>query len=222
MKSITNLDLYVAGLNMPVMVQSALVPSRPPFELVDARDLNKIKMPKVNSFTGELVPSDKICKSFMVNGSRLPVPAYVLADCAPEKSSSIAFSKFVEAYCIPLFYVDSFYNLIPMKGYEENYALVQAALNRKFLAAITQATFMNCSSVLCLVPYEDCIRMYKLRFDSQFAPVEPFEKPVVDLNTPVSETLLETLESNVSIFDLSEYQDHFTANFEKWLATIAN
>jgi len=222
MKSITNLDIFVAGLQMPVLVQSAVKTSRPSFELADSRDMNKIKMPKINSFTGEIVPNDKVCRTFNLGDRRLPVPPELLADFAPEKSTSIGFNRFVDAFTIPLFYIESFYNLIPQKGYEENYALVMEALNRQFVAGITQATFMNCSSVLCIIAYEDCIRMYKLRFDSQFLPVEPFVKPQINPDVPVFETLCETISNNIYIFDLSVFKDQFTEKFEQWLAAVSN
>jgi non-homologous end joining protein Ku len=184
----------------------------------DSRDLAKIKMPKINSLTGEPVPNDCLCKVFVKDGERIKVPEEALASFTSSKPDSIPFDYFVDAVNIPYFYFDSFYHLHPQKGWEENYALLLQALNYMSVAGITQSVFLNCSSTLALVTYEDIIYLYKLHFNSQLLPVEQYAKPVIDMDSAVFKSLCDFINSKTDFLDLSGYSDSFSDKFNAWLS----
>lgn len=222
MKSITNLNVSVAGLSIPVSVCPALTTSRPSFEMADSRDMAKIKMPKINSITGEPVPPEFLCKVFNKDGTRIKVPEEALASFAPSKPDTVIFENFVDFSSIPGFYYDSFYQLYPQKGWEENYALLLEGLKYMNVNAITQSVFLNCSSILALMAWDDAIYLFKLHFDSQILPVEQFASPSVNPDSAVFKSLCDFINTRTNFFDLSLYTDSFNEKFTQWQASMDN
>jgi DNA end-binding protein Ku len=64
MKSIWNCSLVFGELVIPVKLFSATKQSQLEFEMVDSRDIGKIRLSRFNESTGELVPNEYIGKAF--------------------------------------------------------------------------------------------------------------------------------------------------------------
>ena len=89
MKSIWNCSLVFGDLVIPVKLYSATKQSHLEFEMVDSRDLGKIRFSRFNENTGEIVPSEFIGKAFNLDGSLVPVDPSLVSSSFPKNQTGL-------------------------------------------------------------------------------------------------------------------------------------
>jgi DNA end-binding protein Ku len=214
MLSIWNCSLLINGLEVPVKLLSATQNSRPVFEMVDSRDMAKIRNIHTNEKTGIPVPQAYIGKSYGEGENKILVSPEMIESCLPTKSNQLIFNYFVDLMRFPSHYVDTFYYLDPVAGDELNYALLLEGLSGLYVAGIAQATFLNTCALFALVPLEGKLVLYKLRFDAMILPFPvPVLPPLTESHAAIMNELTAYMAANTDEFDVSAYKDTFAEDF---------
>jgi DNA end-binding protein Ku len=113
MKSLWNISLIIGSLILPVKVFGATKKTNPEFEMVDSRDLTKIKFIRCNAETGEIVPNEFIGKAYNEEGQLIPVTEDLIKSCLPGKINHLSFDQFFLSFELPPIYHKNFYILCP-------------------------------------------------------------------------------------------------------------
>jgi DNA end-binding protein Ku len=174
MKSIWNPIISICGLTFSCNMFSALTSTKIPLELVDVRDLAKIRFLKVNEITGEVVPPEFIGKALRMDDGIKLVPQNILNALTPVNSKEIIFENFVNISDLPHSKVEKFYWLLPSAKSETNYLMAFRALTELQVFGISTAVFMGCNHQVALGFLNDTLILYVLNFEHQ---VQHLEKP---------------------------------------------
>lgn len=218
MKSLWNCSLAFGNLVIPVQLCNSTQQSHLAFSMVDSRDMSKISMNRFNSVTGEFVPSEFVGKAFDLDGTMVPVSRELIASCIPEKSNILGFTHFAPFSAIDAVRFDSFFYLMPVAGHEADYAIILNQLQSLDMCGITQSYYQNLSALFVIAAHAGFLVLHKIRFDSNFIPVEAPVLPDVSTSFPeLKSYLISFFTDHVAPFDGSAYVDTFT---ESLLSTI--
>ena len=218
MKSLWNCSLVFGDIVIPVKLFSATKQSHLEFEMVDSRDLGKIRLSRYNETTGEIVPNEFIGKAYKLDEKMVPIDPSLISKCLPEKSNRIEFTHFAPFTSIPSVHFDNFYYLLPDDVAAKDYAIVLNYLQTLDICGIAQSYFRNLSALFVLSAHAGCLVLHKVRFQSNFVDFEAPVLPAVtgdDVNA--QSYLLSFFKDHVLPFDPSLYVDSFA---DSLLSTI--
>ena len=212
MKSLWNCSLVFGDIVIPVKLFSATKQSHLEFEMVDSRDLSKIRMSKFNEKTGEVVSNEFIGKAFNLDGVLVRVDPSLVSSCIPVKSNRIEFTHFCPFNSIPSVYFDTFYYLLPVDAAKsKDYAIVLQYLQSLNICGIAQSYFRNLSALLVISAYRGCIVLHKIRFQSNFVEFEaPVLPAVTDDDLAAESYILSFFNDHVKPFNADDFTDSFT------------
>jgi DNA end-binding protein Ku len=170
MKSLWNIILILGSFKLPVKVLGATRKSNPEFELIDTRDLSKIKFLKCNATTGEFVPNEFIGKAYNENGILIPVLEKFKKSRVAVPENTLSFDHFVNASQVPLIYHENFFALVPDPAFSEslmNYGLLRDELFQSNLMGISNGVFRNQNCLYGLSSDSNVLILHKLRYNEQ-------------------------------------------------------
>jgi DNA end-binding protein Ku len=200
-------------VNIPVKLYSAVeAAKRINLDMLDKRDLGKIRFKRVNEATGKEVALADIVKGYKVDDDYVIVTDEDFEKAAPKKSKIIEIQEFVEECNVDPGLFEAPYYLEPAKGGEKAYALFVRALRETGKAAVGLFVFHKREN-LCLVrPAEDgFLVLERLRFADELRSTAKLEKPedadVKPAEVKMAKTLIDQLTPKT--FDPARYKDHY-------------
>jgi DNA end-binding protein Ku len=114
------------------------------FHMLDAKDNSRIRFKRVNENTGKEVEWEDIVKGYEVDENKYVVFSDEELDALEvESNKSLAIDAFVNKEEIPPSLFESPYYLLPEKGGEKGYALLERVLDKSKKYAIVQAVLRN-------------------------------------------------------------------------------
>jgi DNA end-binding protein Ku len=122
-------------VNIPVKIYSATQDSRPDFDLLDRKSLERVRYKRVNERTGKEVAWDNIVKGHYLKDRYIVLEDADFEEASPEKTKLINLQSFVRESDIDSVYFESPYYLSPQKGGEKAYSLLLKALDKTKKAA---------------------------------------------------------------------------------------
>jgi DNA end-binding protein Ku len=138
MRSIWKGAISFGLVNIPVKLYSATQQSNLDLDMLDKRDMGKIRFHRVNENTGKDVPQEAIGKAFNLDGRYIMLDETDFESAAPEKSKIIEINHFIDEKEIDTIYFENSYYIEPEKSGEKAYALLREALNKSGKVGIAQ------------------------------------------------------------------------------------
>lgn len=163
-------------VNIPVRVFSAVHEKEIRFHQLHEKDGGRIKLQRICSKDGEVVPYEEVQKGYEISKGRyVRLNKEELEAIAPEASRAINIEDFVELEDIdPIFYNHTYY-LAPDKGADRPYKLLLEAMKKTQKVGIARMV-MRTKQYLCAIrPMEDALAMSTMQFSDEVMPVDNLE-----------------------------------------------
>lgn len=152
-------------INIPVSVQSAEEDKDLHFNMLDKRNMARIKYDRTNAKTGKEVPWDQIVKGYEYEKNK-----YVIMTDAdfkranPKATQSIDIQDFVMIDNIDPMYFEKPYYLVPEKTGMKGYYLLQEALIKSKKVAVATVVMHQKQHLVCVFPRGNHLILEMLRF----------------------------------------------------------
>ena len=199
-------------VNIPVKLYSATQQSSLSLEMVDRRDLGKVRFKRINEDTGQELTMENIGKAYSYNGQYILLEDEDFEAASPEKSKVIAINNFVMENEIDSIYFENSYYLEPEKSGEKAYALLREALAKSGKVGLAQFILRTAETLSVLKPMKDVLVLSKIRFAEEIRSVEELKLPARSVVKPEELKMALTLVNQYTdTFDIEKYKDEYAA-----------
>lgn len=202
MRSIWKGSLNFGLVNIPVKLYSAIEKSGLDFDMVDPRDMSKVRYKRVNENTGEEIEWENIAKAYMYKGEYVIVEKEDFEEASPEKSKMIEVNHFIEEDEIDTIYFENSYYVEPEKQGEKAYALLREALKKTGKVGVAQFVLRTAETLAVVKPMDDVLVLSKIRFAQEIRSTEELSLP--------SRSLIKPEELKMAITLIGQYTKPFT------------
>jgi DNA end-binding protein Ku len=201
-------------VNIPVKLYSAQASGNQlDFDLLDKRDLNRVRYRRVNEKTGEEVSWDQIVKGYEYEkGLYVPLTDEDFEQANVETSQSIEITDFVDAADISPLYYDAPYYVEPVKNGRRAYALLRDVMNKTGKVAIAKVVLRTRQHLAALIPEAPMLVLYTLRYPYELRDASQIDVPPESAKaasgpeTKMAEQLIATM---VGKWDPGKYRDEY-------------
>ncbi len=199
-------------VNIPVKLYSATQQSSLNLEMVDRRDLGKVRFKRINEDTGQELTMENIGKAYNFNGQYILLEDEDFEAASPEKSKVIAINNFVKEEEIDSIYFENSYYLEPEKSGEKAYALLREALTKSGKVGLAQFILRTAETLSVLKPMKDVLVLSKIRFAEEIRSFEELKLPARSVVKPEELKMALTLVNQYTeAFDIKKYKDEYAA-----------
>jgi DNA end-binding protein Ku len=199
-------------VNIPVKLYSATQQSNLDLDMVDRRDMGKVRFKKINENTGEELTMENIGKAYMYNGGYILLEEQDFEAAAPEKSKVIVINNFVKEDEIDTIYFENSYYLEPEKSGERAYALLREAMAKSAKVGLAQFVLRTSETLSVLKPMNDVLVLSKIRFAQEIRGLEELKLPSKSLLKPEElKMALDLVNQYTEPFNIEKYKDEYSA-----------
>lgn len=216
MRSIWKGSVSFGLVNIPVKLYSATQQSTLNLDMVDRRDMGKVRFKRINENTGKELTMENIGKAYRFNGDYVLLDEEDFEAAAPEKSKIIEVNNFVNEDEIDTIYFENSYYIEPEKSGEKAYALLREALAKSAKVGLAQFVLRTSSTLSVIKPMKDVLVLSKIRFAEEIRSAEELKLP------PKSVVKAEELKMAVALinqysqpFEIEKYKDEYAASLMK-------
>lgn len=216
MRSIWKGSISFGLVNIPVKLYSATEQSSLNLDMVDKRDMGKVRFKRVNENTGKEITWENIAKAYKLNGDYIVLEDEDFEAAAPEKSKIIQINHFVRVDEIDTIYFENSYYAEPEKSGEKAYALLREALAKSGKVGLAQFVMRTAETLAVLKPMKDVLVVSKIRFAQEIRSTEELKVP------PKSAIKAEELKMALALinqysepFNIQDYKDEYAAALKK-------
>lgn len=216
MRSIWKGAISFGLVNIPVKLYSATQQSSLNLDMVDKRDLSRIRYLRVNEVTGKEVQWENIGKAYKYDDSYIVLEDEDFEKAAPEKSKIIEVNHFVNENEIDTIYYENSYYVEPEKSGIKAYALLREALIKSGKVGIAQFVMRTAETLTVLKPSGKALVLSKIRFAEEVRPkddlVLPEKSEVKAQELKIALTLIEQYSDK---FNIESFKDEYAAALRK-------
>lgn len=216
MRSIWKGSVSFGLVNIPVKLYSATQQSSLNLDMVDRRDMGKVRFKRINESTGKELTMEHIGKAYRYNGEYILLEDEDFEAAAPEKSKIIEVNNFVKEDEIESIYFENSYYIEPEKSGEKAYALLREALSKAGKVGLAQFVLRTASTLSVIKPMNDVLVLSKIRFAEEIRSTEELKLP------PKSVVKAEELKMALALvnqysqpFDITKFKDEYAASLMK-------
>lgn len=212
MRSIWKGSISFGLVNIPVKLYSATQQSTLNLDMVDRRDMGKVRYRRINEATGKELTMENIGKAYNYNGEYILLDDDDFEAAAPEKSKIIEVNNFVKEDEIDTIYFENSYYVEPEKSGEKAYALLREALAKSGKVGLAQFVLRTAATLSVLKPVKDVLVLSKIRFAEEIRSAEELKVPQKNLVKPEELKMAMTLINQYSqAFDINKFKDEYSA-----------
>jgi DNA end-binding protein Ku len=208
-------------VNIPVKIYSATQDSRPDFDLLDRKSLERVRYKRVNERTGKEVAWDNIVKGHYLKDRYIVLEDADFEEASPEKTKLINLQSFVRESDIDSVYFESPYYLSPQKGGEKAYSLLLKALDKTKKAALSTFVMRNTESLAVIRPYQGLLLLNKLRFYEELRPIKEVNVSLTRISKPEMDMAMQLIKRHTGSFNIEDYQDEYSKELLKLIRAKA-
>ncbi len=212
MKAIWKGAISFGLVNIPVKLYSATEQSNLDLDMVDSRDMAKIRFRRVNENTGKEVNFENIAKAYMLNGNYIMLDDEDFEEASPEKTKIIEVNHFIDEDEIDTIYFENSYYVEPEKSGEKAYALLREALTKSGKVGVAQFVLRSAEALTVIKPLDNILVLSKIRFAQEIRSTEDFNLP--------SKSIVKPAELKIALTIINQYTQPF--NIEKYKDEYAN
>ncbi len=199
-------------VNIPVKLYAATQQSSLDFDLVDKRDMGKVRYKRINENTGEELASENIGKAYMLNGEYILLEDEDFEAAAPDKSKLISINNFVKEDEIDTIYFENSYYLEPEKSGEKAYSLLREAMVKSGKVGLAQFILRTSETLSILKPKDDVLVLSKIRFAEEIRNTDELKLPSRSVTKPEEVKMaLELINQYTEPFDIGKFRDEYSA-----------
>lgn len=212
MRSIWKGSISFGLVNIPVKLYSATQQSTLNLDMVDRRDMGKVRFRRINESTGNELTMENIGKAYNYNGEYILLDDDDFEAAAPEKSKIIEVNNFVKEDEIETIYFENSYYVEPEKSGEKAYALLREALTKSGKVGLAQFVLRTAATLSVLKPMKDVLVLSKIRFAEEIRSAEELKVPPKNLVKPDELKMAMTLINQYTqAFDINKFKDEYSA-----------
>jgi DNA end-binding protein Ku len=216
MRSIWKGSISFGLVNIPVKLYSATQQSSLNLDMVDRRDMGKVRFRRINESTGKELTIENIGKAYKYNGEYILLDDEDFEAAAPEKSKLISVNSFVREDEIDTIYFENSYYIEPEKSGEKAYALLREALAKSGKVGLAQFVLRTAETLSVLKPSDDVLVLSKIRFAEEIRSVEEIKAPPKSLvRQEELKMALSLINQYTEAFDIKKYKDEYAAALMK-------
>ena len=199
-------------VNIPVKLYSATQQSSLDLDMVDRRDMGKVRFKRINENTGAELTMENIGKAYMYNGGYILLEEEDFEAAMPEKSKVITINNFVKEDEINTIYFENSYYLEPEKSGERAYALLREAMAKSGKVGLAQFVLRTSETLSVLKPMNDVLVLSKIRFAEEIRSIEELKLPPHSVVKPDElKMALSLVNQYTEPFSIENYKDEYAA-----------
>ncbi len=216
MRSIWKGSIGFGLVNIPVKLYSATQQSTLDLDMIDRRDMGKIRFQRINENTGREVKWEEIAKAYMLDGEYVVLDQADFDEAAPEKSKIIEVNHFVDEKEIDTIFFENSYYIEPEKSGVKAYALLREALAKSGKVGIAQFVMRTSATLTVLKPMNNILVLSKIRFAEEIRSTEEFDLPQKSEVKPAElKMAMALIDQYTGPFDIEKYKDEYSADLLK-------
>lgn len=171
-------------VNVPVSLYPAEASaSELHFNLLDSKNMARVRYQRVNEVTGEEVPMDRIVKGYeLENGEHVILTRQELENFDVKATQTIEIQDFVDLSSIHYTYFDKPYYLVPGKKAEKGYVLLRETLHRTGKVGISKVVIRTRQYLAALMPQDNGLILNLLRYAYELRDLQEYDLPGRDLS----------------------------------------
>jgi len=198
-------------VNIPVKLYSAVQSSSLDLDMLDERDLERIRFKRVNEKTGKEVPYDRIVKGYQVNEQYVLLDEADFEDAMPEKTKLIELENFVNIDEISPVYYETSYYAEPENQGKKAYALLQKALEKSGKAGVARFVLRSTENLCVIHPMHNLLVVTKIRFPEEIRSAEDIDIPSAPaISKKELDVGLALIRQYSSAFDIKSFHDEYS------------
>ena len=202
-------------VNIPIKMYSAVEDSSLSLDMLDKKDHANIKYKRVNENTGKEVAWENIVKGFLIGEKYVVLDKTDFEKAAPEKTSHIEISQFVDEKEIDSTYFEVPYYLEPQKTGTRAYALLRDALGKTGKAGVGMFVMHNREHVAIVKSLGDVLVLNRIRFQEEIRSAKELNVPAAKAKPAEVKMAIDLIKSLTSKFDPKKYKDDYTGRLMK-------
>ena len=216
MKSIWNGTIAFGLVNIPIKLYSAIESSSLDLDMLDSRDLSRIKFQRINEKTRKEVPYEKIVRGYLLRGNYIVLDEHDFEEASPEKTKTIDIQNFVKMDQInPMLFETSFY-AEPQKQGEKAYNLLLNALKKTKMAGLAQFVLRQKEHLCLLYEQNNVIVISRIRFAEEIRNVAEINLPSEkNISKKELDVALALIKQYTSSFNINSYKDNYSTELLK-------
>ncbi|MGE6219936.1 Ku protein [Nubsella zeaxanthinifaciens] len=222
MKSIWKGAIGFGLVNIPVKLYSAVQNSNLDLDMLDSKDMSKIKYQRISERSGKEVPFDRIVKGFLLNESYVVLEDEDFESAMPEKNKLIELENFVDISAVnPIYYETSYYTQPEPQG-KKAYALLLKALQKSKKAGIARFVLRSSEHLCVIHPLGNMLVVTRIRFDEEIRSPKELEIDAPTVKPKELEVGMALIKQYSSDFDISAFKDEYSKELMKIIRAKAN
>lgn len=216
MRAIWNGSISFGLVNIPIKLYSATTKAKLDLDMLDPRDMERIRYKRVNEETGKEVPWDKIVKGYKYEDEYIILEDGDFEQASPEKTNRIDIQEFTDEDSIDSIYFKKPYYVEPQKGGIKPYRLFVKALEKTGKAGIATFVLRKSESLALLRSEDGILLLQQMRFASEIRGTEDLKIPgktsVKKEELKMAEALIEQYSVD---FDAKKYKEKYNRDLMK-------
>lgn len=221
MRSIWTGAIGFGLVNIPIKLFSAVQGSELDLDMLDKKDLSRIRFQRVNEKTGKEVTWENIVRGFDLDGKYVVLDEEDFRKASPEQTKTIDILQFVNESEIDPVYYETPYYLQPDKSGAKPYILLRDALQKSGKAGIGSFVLRNKESLCVLRVKGKVLILQKIRYQQEVRAIDELEIPETKPRPEelkMAQALIDQLSGK---FDISQYKDTYTEQLMKFIRAKA-
>jgi DNA end-binding protein Ku len=216
MRSIWKGSISFGLVNIPVKLYSATQQSSLNLDMVDRRDMGKVRFKRINETTGKELTMENIGKAYRYNGDYILLEDEDFEAAAPEKSKIIEVNNFVREDEIDTIYFENSYYIEPEKSGEKAYALLREALAKSGKVGLAQFVMRTAATLSVIKPKDTILVLSKIRFAEEIRSTEELKVPPKNIvKQEELKMAMALINQYTDTFNIEKFRDEYAASLMK-------
>ena len=210
-------------VNIPVKLLSAVQTEEIKFDLLSKEDLSPVRYARIAKSTEKEVPWKDIVKGYEYESGR-----YVVIEdkdfekANPKKAKTIDIIQFSKGEEIdPLLYEKPYY-IVPAKGGEKSYKLLQQALAKSGQVGIAEFMLRNREHICALKSYENRLVLSQLRYKEELRELPEEVDKGIKITDKELQLALQLVNQLAAKFDAEAFKDQYIVEIKKIIKAKAS
>lgn len=223
MRSIWKGSISFGLVNIPIKLFSATQQSSLDLDMVDPRDMARIRFQRINEETGKEIKWENIAKAYNLKGNYVVLEPEDFEEAAPKKSKVIEIDHFVNEDEIDSIYFENSYYIEPEKSGQKAYALLREALASSGKVGVAQFVLRTAEALTVIKPMGNILLLSKIRFAEEIRSTEEFNLPPKSVVKPSElKIALALIKQYSKKFNINKYKDEYAAALLKVIKAKAS
>lgn len=202
-------------VNIPIKLYSAVQSSNLDLDMLDSKDMSRIRYQRISEKSGKEVPFERIVKGYLLKENYVLLEDEDFESAMPEKNKLIELESFVDiAQINPIYYETSYYTQPEPQG-KKAYALLLKALQKTKKAGVARFVLRSNEHLCVIHPLNNMIVITRIRFEEEVRATKDLEMEAVTVKPKELEVGMALIKQYSADFDISAFKDEYSKELLK-------